>query len=177
MASPRIVLVMILLVAALGLFFAFMGTIKLTPSLSKDAYKEMKHANKNYVRALPLLKMGINAIPLGKSTAALEVACGIVMNLVPGCPTDMANVFLLLLVLSVLFFHQLLGDPLKCYDHPLVFGILPCRMRTACRLEDHSSENKPSPLANEGNVGGDVWEAEEQPFLYDKAPQGKRKLS
>ncbi|XP_045703277.1 novel acetylcholine receptor chaperone-like [Phyllostomus hastatus] len=176
MASPRIVLVMALSMA-MRLFFAFMGTIKFTPSLSKDAYKEMKHANKSYVQALPLLKMGINAIPLGKSTAALEVAYGIVMNLVPGCPTDMANVFLLLLVLIVLFFHQLLGDPLKCYDHPLVFGILPCCLLTACRPEDHSSENKPSPLANEGNVGGDVWEAEEQPFLYDKAPQGKRKLS
>lgn len=87
-----------------------MDTIKLTPSLSKDAYKEMKYANKNYVRALPLLKMGINAIPLGKSTAALEVACGILMNLVPGCPTDMSN-FFLLLVLTVLFFHHLVGDP------------------------------------------------------------------
>lgn len=88
----------------LGLFFAFMGSIKLTSRLSKDANNEMKHANKTYVQALPLLKMGINAIPLGKSTGALEVACGIVMNLVPGCPTDMANFFLLLLVFIVLFF-------------------------------------------------------------------------
>lgn len=40
MASPRTVTVVALSVA-LGLFFVFMGTIKLTPRLSKDAYSEM----------------------------------------------------------------------------------------------------------------------------------------
>lgn len=40
MASPRTVTVVALSVA-LGLFFVFMGTIKLTPRLSKDAYNEM----------------------------------------------------------------------------------------------------------------------------------------
>lgn len=40
MASPRTVTVVALSVA-LGLFFVFMGTIKLTPRLSKDAYTEM----------------------------------------------------------------------------------------------------------------------------------------
>lgn len=40
MASPRTITIMALSVA-LGLFFVFMGTIKLTPRLSKDAYSEM----------------------------------------------------------------------------------------------------------------------------------------
>lgn len=40
MASPRTVTIVALSVA-LGLFFVFMGTIKLTPRLSKDAYHEM----------------------------------------------------------------------------------------------------------------------------------------
>lgn len=40
MASPRTVTIVALSVA-LGLFFVFMGTIKLTPRLSKDAYSEM----------------------------------------------------------------------------------------------------------------------------------------
>lgn len=40
MASPRTVTIVALSVA-LGLFFVFMGTIKLTPRLSKDAYNEM----------------------------------------------------------------------------------------------------------------------------------------
>ncbi|XP_031231900.1 transmembrane protein 35A [Mastomys coucha] len=88
MASPRTITIMALSVA-LGLFFVFMGTIKLTPRLSKDAYSEMKRAYKSYVRALPLLKkMGINSILLRKSIGALEVACGIVMTLVPGRPKD-----------------------------------------------------------------------------------------
>ncbi|KAL0588746.1 Transmembrane protein 35A [Plecturocebus cupreus] len=127
---------------------------------------EGKRAYKSYVRALPLLKkMGINSILLRKSIGALEVACGIVMTLVPGRPKDVANFFLLLLVLAVLFFHQLVGDPLKRYAHALVFGILlTCRLLIARKPEDRSSEKKPLP----GN-------AEEQPSLYEKAPQGKVK--
>nr|BAG60095.1 unnamed protein product [Homo sapiens] len=126
MASPRTVTIVALSVA-LGLFFVFMGTIKLTPRLSKDAYSEMKRAYKSYVRALPLLKkMGINSI-----------------------------------------LHQLVGDPLKRYAHALVFGILlTCRLLIARKPEDRSSEKKPLP----GN-------AEEQPSLYEKAPQGKVKVS
>lgn len=40
MASPRTITI-VALSLALGLFFVFMGTIKLTPRLSKDAYSEM----------------------------------------------------------------------------------------------------------------------------------------
>lgn len=40
MASPRTI-TLVALSFALGLFFVFMGTIKLTPRLSKDAYGEM----------------------------------------------------------------------------------------------------------------------------------------
>lgn len=40
MASPRTITIVALSVA-LGLFFVFMGTIKLTPRLSRDAYNEM----------------------------------------------------------------------------------------------------------------------------------------
>ncbi|ELK05140.1 transmembrane protein 35A [Pteropus alecto] len=174
MASPRTITVVALSVA-LGLFFVFMGTIKLTPRLSKDAYNEMKRAYKTYVRALPLLKkMGINSILLRKSIGTLEVACGIVMTLVPGRPKDVANFFLLLLVLVVLFFHQLVGDPLKRYAHALVFGILlTCRLLIARKPEDRSSEKKSTPQGKAGNAG----KAEEQPSLYEKAPQGKMKLS
>lgn len=40
MASPKTITIVALSVA-LGLFFVFMGTIKLTPRLSRDAYNEM----------------------------------------------------------------------------------------------------------------------------------------
>ncbi|XP_069469119.1 novel acetylcholine receptor chaperone isoform X1 [Ambystoma mexicanum] len=137
MASPRTVTIVALSVA-LGLFFVFMGTIKLTPRLSKDAYGEMKRAYKSYIKALPMLKkMGINSILLRKIIGSLEVACGIVMTLVPGRPKDVANFLLLLLVLAVLFFHQLVGDPLKRYAHALVFGILlTCRLLIARQPEE-----------------------------------------
>lgn len=119
-------------------------------------------------------KMGINSILLRKSIGTLEVACGIVMTLVPGRPKDVANFFLLLLVLVVLFFHQLVGDPLKRYAHALVFGILlTCRLLIARKPEDRSSEKKSTPQGKAGNAG----KAEEQPSLYEKAPQGKMKLS
>ncbi|XP_043913583.1 novel acetylcholine receptor chaperone [Protopterus annectens] len=142
MASPRTVTVLALSVA-LGLFFVFMGTIKLTPRLSKDAYNEMKRAYKGYTKALPILKkMGISSILLRKIIGTLEVASGIVMTLVPGKPKDVANFILLLVMLAVLFFHQLVGDPLKRYAHALVFGILlTCRLLIA-RQPDEQPERE-----------------------------------
>ncbi|NXN56083.1 TM35A protein, partial [Rynchops niger] len=168
MASPRTITIVALSVA-LGLFFVFMGTIKLTPRLSRDAYNEMKRAYKSYVRALPMLKkMGVSSILLRKSIGALEVVCGIVMTLVPGRPKDVANFLLLLLVLAVLFFHQLVGDPLKRYAHALVFGILlTCRLLIARQPEEQPPEKRIL------SVNG-----EEQPLIHDAAPEkGKMKVS
>nr|XP_025034451.1 transmembrane protein 35A isoform X2 [Pelodiscus sinensis] len=128
-----------------------------------------KRAYKGYVRALPILKkMGINSILLRKSIGALEVACGIVMTLVPGRPKDVANFFLLLLVLAVLFFHQLVGDPLKRYAHALVFGILlTCRLLIARQPEEQPSEKRILL------VNGD-----EQPHPHEAVPEkGKVKVS
>eukprot|EP00061_Rhincodon_typus_P013379 g39718.t1 len=73
--------------------------------------------------------MGITSVLLRKLIGTLELLCGIVMILVPGRPKDVANFVLLLVMLAVLFFHQLVGDPLKRYAHALVFGIL-----LTCRL-------------------------------------------
>ncbi|XP_018589006.1 putative acetylcholine receptor chaperone [Scleropages formosus] len=137
MASPR-TLTVVALSFALGLFFVFMGTIKLTPRLSKDAYSEMKRAYKSYAKALPgLKKVGISSVLLRKVIGTMEVGCGIVMTLVPGKPKDVANFLLLLVMLVVLFFHQLVGDPLKRYAHALVFGILlTCRLLVARQNEE-----------------------------------------
>ncbi|KAI2656941.1 acetylcholine receptor chaperone [Labeo rohita] len=137
MASPRTITI-VALSFALGLFFVFMGTIKLTPRLSKDAYSEMKRAYKSYAKALPALKkIGVSSVLLRKIIGTLEVGCGIVLTLVPGRPKDVANFILLLVMLAVLFFHQLVGDPLKRYAHALVFGILlTCRLLIARQGEE-----------------------------------------
>ncbi|XP_061755955.1 novel acetylcholine receptor chaperone [Nerophis ophidion] len=142
MSSPRTITVMALSLA-LGFFFLFMGTIKLTPRLSKDAYSEMKRAYKSYAKALPgLKKMGISSVLLRKIMGSLEVGCGVVLTLVPGRPKDVANFLLLLVMLAVLFFHQLVGDPLKRYAHALVFGILlTCRLLIA-RQSDEREESR-----------------------------------
>ncbi|XP_068105804.1 novel acetylcholine receptor chaperone [Hyperolius riggenbachi] len=143
MASPRTITI-ISLSMALGIFFIFMGTIKLTPRLSKDAYNEMRRAYKSYMKALPgLKKIGMSSVIMRKTIGSLELACGIVLTLVPGRPRDVANFILLLLVLIVLFFHQLVGDPLKRYAHALVFGILlTCRLLVTRQPEEDNHEKK-----------------------------------
>nr|XP_034380926.1 transmembrane protein 35A-like [Arvicanthis niloticus] len=132
---------------ALEFFFVFMGSVKLTPRLSKGTYGAIKRAYKRHVLADPLLKkMGIKFILLWKSIGALEVTCGTVMTLVPGHSKDVANFFLLLLVLAMLFFHRLVSDPFKCYAHAPVFGILlTCHLLVAHKPEDRSSEKKALP--------------------------------
>jgi len=73
MVSPRTITI-VALSFALGLFFVFMGTIKLTPRLSKDAYSEMKRAYKSYAKALPgLKKLGVSSVLLRKIIGSLEV--------------------------------------------------------------------------------------------------------
>ncbi|XP_069779115.1 novel acetylcholine receptor chaperone [Narcine bancroftii] len=139
--SPRTVTIVVLSIA-LGLFFVFMGTIKLTPRLNRDAFNEMKRAYKEFAKALPVLKkMGITSILLRKLIGTLEVTCGIVMTLVPGRPKDVANFLLLLVVLAVLFFHQLVGDPLRRYAHALIFGILlTCRLLIVRQADERDKE-------------------------------------
>uniref|UniRef100_A0A8C1LTT3 Novel acetylcholine receptor chaperone n=1 Tax=Cyprinus carpio TaxID=7962 RepID=A0A8C1LTT3_CYPCA len=97
-----------------------------------------KRAYKSYAKALPALKkIGVSSVLLRKIIGTLEVGCGIVLTLVPGRPKDVANFILLLVMLAVLFFHQLVGDPLKRYAHALVFGILlTCRLLIARQGED-----------------------------------------
>ncbi|XP_058845327.1 novel acetylcholine receptor chaperone-like [Acipenser ruthenus] len=143
MALPKTVTIVALSIA-LGLFFVFMGTIKLTPRLSKDAHSEMKQAYKSYAKALPALKkMGISSVLLRKIIGSVELACGIVLTLVPGRPKDVANFLLLLVMLAVLFFHQLVGDPLKRYAHALVFGILlTCRLLIARQTEERADSSE-----------------------------------
>ncbi|KAJ3588419.1 hypothetical protein NHX12_012012, partial [Muraenolepis orangiensis] len=83
---------------------------------------------------------------------SLEVACGIVLTLVPGKPKDVANFLLLLVMLAVLFFHQLVGDPLKRYAHALVFGILlTCRLLIARQSDERPEreESREEPHLNE----------------------------
>ncbi|MBN3281195.1 TM35A protein, partial [Polyodon spathula] len=76
MALPKTITI-VALSMALGLFFVFMGTIKLTPRLSKDAHSEMKRAYKSYAKALPALKkMGISSVLLRKIIGSVEVALG-----------------------------------------------------------------------------------------------------
>ncbi|XP_075691690.1 putative acetylcholine receptor chaperone [Rhinoderma darwinii] len=149
MAAPRTVTI-VALSMALGLFFVFMGTIKLTPRLSKDAYSEMRRAYKSYLKALPgLKKLGITSVLLRKTIGSLELACGIVLTLVPGRPRDVVNFVLLLLVLIVLFFHQLVGDPLKRYAHALVFGILlTCRLLVSRQPEEESHDKNETHSVN-----------------------------
>ncbi|KAG8447717.1 hypothetical protein GDO86_015002 [Hymenochirus boettgeri] len=103
-----------------------------------------KRAYKSYVKALPALKnIGVSSVFLRKTIGSLELACGIILTLVPGRPRDVANFILLLLVLIVLFFHQLVGDPLKRYAHALVFGILlTCRLLVSRQPDEEFPDKK-----------------------------------
>lgn len=88
-----------------------------------------------------------------KTIGSLELACGIILTLVPGRPRDVANFILLLLVLIVLFFHQLVGDPLKRYAHALVFGILlTCRLLVTRQPEEEPHERKALHRGNSANA-------------------------
>ncbi|BFZ24822.1 hypothetical protein BsWGS_27860 [Bradybaena similaris] len=116
----------------LGLFFIFVGTIKLTPSVNADIYKEMR---KTYIRnskVFPLVKQTgwkPNPHTYRKTVGSTELICGASLAFLPGPLKEAANICLLLLTLNDIYAHFALDEGLDKMGPAFVFSLL-----LSCRL-------------------------------------------
>jgi len=125
-------LVLKVLGLTLGVFFIFVGTIKLTPSVNSEIYKEMR---KTYIRnskVFPLVKQTgwkPNPHTYRKTIGSSEVICGAFLAFLPGPLKEVSNVMLLLITMNDMYAHWALSEGLDKMSPAIVFALL-----LSCRL-------------------------------------------
>ncbi|XP_064541689.1 novel acetylcholine receptor chaperone isoform X1 [Drosophila montana] len=112
----------------LGLFFIFVGTLKLTPHISKDLYKDLRTEYVKYAKVFPLTALFGVKIPskwYRRTVGILEIVCGLAMALIPYHKIkNVANVLLLLLMLLGIYQHWMVSDPFERSGPALVFTFM-----------------------------------------------------
>ncbi|XP_020800065.1 transmembrane protein 35A [Drosophila serrata] len=137
----------------LGLFFIFVGTLKLTPHISKDLYKDLRTEYVKYAKVFPLTALFGVKIPskwYRRTVGILEIVCGLAMALIPYHKVkNAANVTLLVLMLLGIYQHWMVSDPFERSGPALVFtfmlgGRLVVWYQTA-RLQDEAAATTQPP--------------------------------
>ncbi|KAJ3655296.1 hypothetical protein Zmor_014431 [Zophobas morio] len=109
----------------LGLFFIFVGFIKLSSYISKDLHKDLRKEYVKYAKVFPLSEAMDFKIPskwYRRTVGALEIICGLAMAFVPNHKVkNGANLCLLLLTLMAVYSHYMVADKLERTAPALVF--------------------------------------------------------
>lgn len=112
----------------LGLFFVFVGTLKLTPHISKDLYKDLRTEYVKYAKVFPLTALFGIKIPskwYRRTVGMLEIICGLAMALIPYHKIkNAANITLLILMLLGIYQHWMVSDPFERSGPALVFTFM-----------------------------------------------------
>ncbi|KYB27569.1 novel acetylcholine receptor chaperone [Tribolium castaneum] len=109
----------------LGLFFIFVGFIKLSSYISKDLHKDLRKEYVKYAKVFPFSEALDFKIPskwYRRTVGTLEIVCGIAMAFVPNHKVkNGANLCLLLLTLMAVYSHYMVADKLERTAPALVF--------------------------------------------------------
>ena len=63
----------------LGIFFTFLGSLKITPSISKDLHKDLRSEYAKFAKVLPGAKLAGYKVPskwYRRSVGVVEIICG-----------------------------------------------------------------------------------------------------
>lgn len=116
----------------LGLFFVFVGSLKLTPSVNDELYKEMRKNFIKQVRVFPpvkLLKWKLSPHVYRKAVGGAETLCGVILALIPGPLKEAANVLMILITVNDIYCNWALDSSLDKMSLSLVFFfLLMCRL-------------------------------------------------
>ncbi|XP_071560524.1 putative acetylcholine receptor chaperone isoform X1 [Temnothorax americanus] len=120
----------------LGIFFVFVGTMKLTSHISKDLHKDLRKEYVKYAKVFPLsgtLDFKVPSKWYRRVVGSLEIICGLAMAIIPSrrCkrPTtffdhkvkNLSNTVLLLLMLMAVYSHYMVNDKFERIAPALVF--------------------------------------------------------
>ncbi|XP_063984345.1 novel acetylcholine receptor chaperone [Diachasmimorpha longicaudata] len=109
----------------LGIFFVFVGTIKVTSYLSKDLHKDLRKEYVKYAKVFPLSELLNIKVPskwYRRVVGSLEIICGLAMATIPNRKVkNTSNAILLFLMLMAFYSHYRLDDKLERTAPALVF--------------------------------------------------------
>ncbi|XP_055628900.1 novel acetylcholine receptor chaperone [Toxorhynchites rutilus septentrionalis] len=112
----------------LGLFFIFIGLMKLTPHISKDLHRDLRKNYVKYAKVFPFSTLFDFKLPskwYRRSVGGLEVFCGLAMVLIPSHKVkNVANVTLLMLMFLAVYSHYMVSDPFERCGPALVFTFM-----------------------------------------------------
>ncbi|XP_053397021.1 novel acetylcholine receptor chaperone-like [Mercenaria mercenaria] len=156
----------------LGLFFIFVGLLKLSPAINKELYKEMRKQFIRMAKVFPLVSWTgwkPNAHIYRKIIASTEVTCGAILVLIPGPLKIAANIVMILINANDVIAHSQIKDGLQRMSLPIVFILL-----LSCRLliyyQETQREKKlleEKQKQNDGNVS-------EQQTAEETSPEEKK---
>ncbi|QQP54240.1 Transmembrane protein 35like [Caligus rogercresseyi] len=132
----------------LGAFFIFLGTLKITPKISRDLHKDLRTEYAKYAKVFPFIKTLEVKLPskwYRRSVGALEIFCGIIMSALPHRKSkNIANILLLGLKTLNVYSHWAINDAFERTAPSLVFFLMLC-----CRLvvdwQLSKKKKEPSP--------------------------------
>lgn len=116
----------------LGLFFIFVGIMKITPRLSKDMHKDIQKSFIRYAKVFPFSQTFGFKVPskwYRRIVGALETVSGIALVFLPGVLKELANVIILVLMIGATYTHYIIGDRFERTAPAIVFTfMLTCRL-------------------------------------------------
>jgi hypothetical protein len=117
----------------LGLFFIFLGVLKITPTISRDLHKDIRTEYAKYAKVFPLAKTLQVKVPskwYRRIVGGTEIGSGLLMLLVPGRKAkNLGNLLLMATKILNLYSHWAINDKFERMAPSLVFFfMLVCRM-------------------------------------------------
>nr|CAG4652316.1 EOG090X0IKQ [Triops cancriformis] len=117
----------------LGLFFIFVGVMKVTPYISRELHKDLRKDYVKYAKVFPLAQTFLFKVSpkwYRRTVGGLEILCGLILALVPYAKAKQAaNVVLIILMIGAVYSHYMVEDKFERMAPALVFFfMLTCRL-------------------------------------------------
>merc|ERR1712079_717464 len=140
----------------LGIFYIFLGLLKITPNIIRDLHKDLRSEYAKYAKVFPFAKSLGYKVPskwYRRSIGGVEIACGLVLLLVPNRKLKkLANIVLLLTKVLNLYSHFAIEDLFERMAPTLVFFfMLVCRMVVDWQYDKTLAAEKAKPVEVEGS--------------------------
>ncbi len=103
--------VLMVLSMTIGFFFILVGSMKLTPAIHEEMYREMRKVFIRSAKIFPLVaQTGFKPNPhtYRSIVGTTEVVCGIMLSIIPGPLKQLANILLFILMVLSTYSHWML---------------------------------------------------------------------
>nr|CAG4644451.1 EOG090X0IKQ [Lepidurus arcticus] len=117
----------------LGLFFVFVGVMKVAPYISRELHKDLRKDYVKYAKVFPLAQTLVFKVSpkwYRRTVGGLEILCGLILTLIPYAKAkQVANVILIILMIGAVYSHYMVDDRFERMAPALVFFfMLTCRL-------------------------------------------------